>query len=280
MEQFDKQLNTAVKDIKNIKMTNDEKNHIFESITKEEHNQENITEKRYNFFQFFTPTSFYMKTAIYLILLVGVGGLFYFNYQNPNQQTNYLSHNYNNNLNNEGGILLQNEEPTPTNDSISTTNIAKNTNPTSNTSITPTTTINNQQQIAPTATGMVALPAPTMVYKTKNDYSNNVSVCYKDNEITCQPGQGFVTNQRPIKLANGYLLKKMPGDVFLGVTIDEFINYSGDLSKIINIDNIIDFKPFVEMYNCPSGLQIEAINELIISGKLKTECENKINYFN
>ena len=270
MENENEQLNNGIKNIRNIKMTDSEKGQIFQRIISSAKIQEIKKEKKRNVFQMFPNYSLYMRTTMYFILLASVGGLFWFNYKNINQQSNYNINNYNNQ--NIGAPSIPNENPQqikyPTSNTINQTQTQNNKNPNPN---------NNYQNT--TSNGMVAALAPTIVYKTRNDYSNNISVCYKNGEITCTPGPTDAIHQRPVKLSNGYLLKKMSGGVFLNITIDELINYKGDWVELIKVKNIIDYHPFTEIYSCPSGLSVDEINKIIESGELKTKCENIIDEY-
>jgi hypothetical protein len=73
---------------------------------------------------------------------------------------------------------------------------------------------------------------PVVVYKTKQDYSNNLTIqLSKDGKkVTAYPGKQDAIRQRPIELVNGYLLKRMVGDAVVSLTIDEYalssFNYS------------------------------------------------------
>ena len=63
--------------------------------------------------------------------------------------------------------------------------------------------------------GPSAATGPVVVYKTKKDYRNHVSVQLSADglTITAYPGPSDVLAQKPIELAEGYLLireKKLP----------------------------------------------------------------------
>lgn len=115
---------------------------------------------------------------------------------------------------------------------------------------------------------------PIEVYKTKLDYTNliTVSLSKDGKEITARPGQSFVLNQRPIPLANGYLLQRMPGNVFLSITIDEYADTSHKYSEEELLRAILDTDPYKEIYNiceCLSAPDTAEINQIIRQGKLK-----------
>ncbi len=125
---------------------------------------------------------------------------------------------------------------------------------------------------------VLAALSPSIVYKTKKDYSNNVSVCYsyKDNKISCYPGPSDVVHQRPEYLGNDYWFQKMAGNVFLKVSIDEFVKIgnNGDWFQYISIDNILDSDPFLEVYSCKPGSSVQDIKKIVQSGKIKSKCED------
>jgi hypothetical protein len=115
---------------------------------------------------------------------------------------------------------------------------------------------------------------PIVVYKTKNDYSNNLIIQLTKNKVTAYPGKQDVINQKPIPLANGYLLKRMLGDVVLSLTIDEYANSSKDYSHEDFMNLIIDRNPYLEKYECCECTKKDtaAINNLI-RNNLLTNCE-------
>jgi hypothetical protein len=118
---------------------------------------------------------------------------------------------------------------------------------------------------------------PVIVYKTRLDYSNNVTVQLSADgkKITAYPGQGDVAAQKPIQLANGYLLKKMPGDVVLSLTIDEYAKSSKNYSNEDFINLIIDRNPYLEKYECCKCISQDTaeINDLIRNNKL-SKCDD------
>jgi len=65
---------------------------------------------------------------------------------------------------------------------------------------------------------------PVVVFKCKKDYRDKVSVQLSPDgkTITAYPGPSDVLYQKPFELADGYLLKRMVGDVFLSLTIDAY----------------------------------------------------------
>jgi len=125
--------------------------------------------------------------------------------------------------------------------------------------------------------GPCEVSGPVIVYKTKVDYLNNVTVqLSKDGkEITARPGPTDVINQRPLQLANGYLLKRMVGDAYLSVTIDEYADPSFDWESKDLIQYVIDKDPYLEKYECCecTGKDTALINILILEDRLG-ECKN------
>jgi hypothetical protein len=113
---------------------------------------------------------------------------------------------------------------------------------------------------------------PVIVYKTKNDYINNVTVLLsKDKKsIVARPGQRDALRQRPLELADGYLLKRMVGDAYLSLTIEEFADTAFDWDNQNLIQYVIDTDPYLEKYECCeyTGKDTVQINILIKEDKL------------
>ena len=114
---------------------------------------------------------------------------------------------------------------------------------------------------------------PVVVYKTKKDYRNHVSVQLSadGNTITAYPGPSDVLAQKPIELAEGYLLKRMIGDAYLSLSIDEYASTSRSYNTEELWDLIIDRDPYLEIYECRdyTNGDTASINLLIKKGKLK-----------
>lgn len=123
---------------------------------------------------------------------------------------------------------------------------------------------------------MLGVLAPLIVYKTKHDYSDKISVSVNsDKKIVSHPGPTDAVYQKPVELEKGYLLKRMDGNVFLSVSIDDFIK-SKDWDKYIDNKYIIDYNPFTEVYNCNKvAASVEQLNKMILNNELDN-CE-KIN---
>jgi hypothetical protein len=117
---------------------------------------------------------------------------------------------------------------------------------------------------------------PVIVYKTQHDYSNNVTIqLSKDNsKITCYPGPADAARQKPIQLANGYLLKRMCGDAVLSITIDEYAASDRFYSNAEMLSMVIDTNPYLEKYECCecTGKDTAKINDLIRKNLLN-QCE-------
>jgi len=118
---------------------------------------------------------------------------------------------------------------------------------------------------------------PVIVYKTKGDYHDKVSVqLSKDkNSITCYPGKDDATRQKPIELENGYLLKRMCGDTFLSISIDDYSNSTQIFSNADLLSLVLDSDPYTEKYECCecTGLDTAKINNLIRENQLG-KCKN------
>ena len=126
---------------------------------------------------------------------------------------------------------------------------------------------------------------PTIVYKMKNDYSQNVPVILsadKLNIVSYPAVEDVILNGQypiPTKLNNGYYLDNRgigPNVAFTKYTYEQYSKFRGtptveDLSAAI-----IDKDPLTEMYDCGNRLRfkdIEAeLNQLIESGDLVKKC--------
>jgi hypothetical protein len=117
---------------------------------------------------------------------------------------------------------------------------------------------------------------PIVVYKTKKDYQNNITVQLSKNnkEITAYPGHSDAIRQAPILLANGYLLKQMVGDAYLSITIKEYSDTTINWESKNLIDYVIDIDPYLEKYECCecTGKDTALINLLIKENRL-AECK-------
>ena len=117
---------------------------------------------------------------------------------------------------------------------------------------------------------------PTVVYKTKQDYSNNVTIqLSKDGKkVTASPGPLDALNQRPIVLADGYLLKRMVGDAVTSLTIEQYAFSSVHYSAIDLLSLVIDKDPYLEKYECCECTQGDTatINDLIRKHQL-SKCD-------
>lgn len=118
--------------------------------------------------------------------------------------------------------------------------------------------------------------APVVIYKTSKDYRDLVSVQLSEDgrSVSAFPAPSDVKNQRPVELAEGYLLKRMPGNVFLSLTIEEYAGRSSTYTAEELYGLIIDRRPYLEIYDCSdfSSGDTVSINRLIRQGRLK-ECK-------
>ena len=118
---------------------------------------------------------------------------------------------------------------------------------------------------------------PVVVYKTKNNYDNNLTIQLSKNgkEVTAYPGKSDAVSQKPIILANGYRLKRMVGDTYLSITIDEYVNSDKEFSEKDFLDLVIDNNPYLEIYECCKCTDGDTaiINQLIRENRLPN-CEN------
>lgn len=87
-----------------------------------------------------------------------------------------------------------------------------------------------------------------VIFKMKPEYFDKVFVTVNVNkEIIAFNGAGNIAS--PSKLDNGYFLNGMKGNAVLSISISDFDN-SKDWGKYINKEYIIDYDPFLEVYDC------------------------------
>ena len=118
---------------------------------------------------------------------------------------------------------------------------------------------------------------PVIVYKTKGDYHDKLSIQLSNDKrkVTCYPGKADAEHQKPVQLANGYLLKRMCGNAFLSISIDEYVNSSQNYSSGDLLNLVIDSDPYTEKYECCECTQGDTatINQLIRENLL-SKCDN------
>lgn len=118
---------------------------------------------------------------------------------------------------------------------------------------------------------------PVVVYKTKNNYDNNLTIRLSKNgkEVTAYPGKSDAISQKPVILANGYRLKRMVGDTYLSLTIDEYANSDKEFTEKDFLALVIDNNPYLETYECCKCTEGDTaiINKLIRENRLR-DCEN------
>ena len=123
---------------------------------------------------------------------------------------------------------------------------------------------------------------PTIIYKTKKDYSKNVPVTMDETKSSIlsfpDPKDVYYNGELsyPIKLKKGYLLDNRginANSVFLKYTYEEYsqLKKAPDIEDLMK--NILDINPFKEIWNLGNRFNygdIEAeINEIIKKRKLQ-----------
>ncbi|MCW3122560.1 MAG: putative lipoprotein [Flavipsychrobacter sp.] len=129
--------------------------------------------------------------------------------------------------------------------------------------------------------GNAAMPS-VLVYKTKGDFRNNVSVQLSADKktIASYPDPSDLKGgdgPAPVKLRKGYLLDKRGvswNTAFLKVTNVQYSKLPAAPSAEELYKMILEKDPMTELYNCgPRGkLKTSEINKLIDGGKLKKKC--------
>lgn len=131
-------------------------------------------------------------------------------------------------------------------------------------------------------TAAAAVPSPpTYIYKTRNDYSQNVFVGYANNRITFFPAPSdLYTNGKlatPTPLRNGYWLDNRgisPNIAFLSYTYEEYANMQHVPDDLYQ--RILDKDPILEMWDCgPRHTYNDAakeLNKIIQENQLDTRC--------
>jgi hypothetical protein len=123
----------------------------------------------------------------------------------------------------------------------------------------------------------VSAREPVVVFKTKKDYRDHVSVQLSANgkTNTAYPGSSDVLAQKPIELADGYLLKRMIGDAYLSLTIDEY----ADTANSYRVDDlfalVVDREPYLEKYDCSACTAMDTASfNILIREKKLTGCKS------
>ncbi len=122
---------------------------------------------------------------------------------------------------------------------------------------------------------------PTIIYKTKKDYSNYVPVILSDDKTAVvsypAPKDVYYKGQlaKPVLLNDGYLLdvRGISKDVaFTSITYEEYANLETTPSADSLMSLIIDNDPLIELYNCGNRYKftdpVTEINRLIDNGAL------------
>ncbi len=122
---------------------------------------------------------------------------------------------------------------------------------------------------------------PTIIYKTKKDYSQNVPVILNDEKtkiVAYFSPKDFIKNGEivyPTKLENGYLLDNLGINENVAFTSYKIDTYTKTMRMITVKDlfeHIIDKDPLLEMYNCGNRSTykdvVAEINRAIKNGQL------------
>ena len=106
---------------------------------------------------------------------------------------------------------------------------------------------------------MQNIPAPVIIYKTKQDYSNLVPVTLnpQGTQITSYPGPNDLTFEGepalPVKLHDGFLLDRRGVNqysAFTSFTYEEYARLSAPPTTEALFKSIVDFEPFTAICRC------------------------------
>jgi hypothetical protein len=126
---------------------------------------------------------------------------------------------------------------------------------------------------APRIPGPSDAKAPVVIYKTRKDYRDYVTVQLSEDgsSVKAYPAPTDVLAQKPLELAGGYLLKRMLGNVYLSLTIEDYASSPDSYSPEELFDLVMDKDPYLEIYECSecSRGDTASLNQLIRQGKLK-----------
>lgn len=123
--------------------------------------------------------------------------------------------------------------------------------------------------------GMSVAAPPLIIYKTKNDYFNNLPVGLSEDKtfIVSYPDPADLYYEGniayPTSLAGGYLLDNRGINIhtaFLKYTYEEFIALSQVPSPESLMDMLLDKDPFTDIYECKCLRDTVYINKMITEG--------------
>lgn len=114
--------------------------------------------------------------------------------------------------------------------------------------------------------------APVVIYKTKNDYSNNISVLLSNDQtqVLAYPGITDAAIQHPVPLANGYYLQEMVGNAFTSYTFADYAAHGQNYNDADFLSHIADCAPFTEYWVGCSSRDTATLNNIIRNGQLST----------
>ncbi len=111
---------------------------------------------------------------------------------------------------------------------------------------------------------------PTIIYKTKMDYSRMVAITLNDDktEVVAYPDPTDISKKAksvyPTLLENGFLLDNRgvsKNAVFISMTYEEYANLTSAPSLKEMYAKILDKNPFTEMYFCGSRYNYKEIEK-------------------
>ena len=122
------------------------------------------------------------------------------------------------------------------------------------------------------------------VYKTKADYSNDVSVTlsFDGSKVASYPAPSDVEGQTPIALPDGYHVGRMigagqPNGAFLNISISDYASMpASSITPDYLLAHVADKSPFTEIYNCTAAttpsMMVNDISGWINNSQLAQMC--------
>lgn len=225
----DKKINTGLKEIKNIKMTSAEKNHIFQNILNQNATKPEPIRSPWSSFFFASNYSHYLKFAVFLIVILAGGGIIVSKNNPPKVEVSIIPNYY------QRTNLAQNE---PSNNSsvVKTQKITESSNTSQKDSI-PVATLNQDTNNNTDASTAIGLNTSSLAPTSKNyaveseNYINIASTVFTKWFIKLAKEKGAVLDYK----INNITFVAMKKDALLPEK-SWFSNINTDEAFIVTVD--------------------------------------------